>query len=38
VLRGCFVRRIPELPRDVHDLVALAGIERRFFEEAQEKP
>jgi anion-transporting ArsA/GET3 family ATPase len=30
--RGCFVRRIPELPRDVHDLDGLAGIERRFFE------
>jgi anion-transporting ArsA/GET3 family ATPase len=36
-LRGCFVRRIPELPRDVHDLAGLAGIERRFFEEEQEK-
>jgi anion-transporting ArsA/GET3 family ATPase len=32
--RGCFVRRIPELPRDVHDLDGLAGIERRFFEAA----
>jgi anion-transporting ArsA/GET3 family ATPase len=32
--RGCFVRRIPELPRDVHDLDGLAGIERRLFEEA----
>jgi anion-transporting ArsA/GET3 family ATPase len=31
--RGCFVRRIPELPRDVHDLDGLAGIERRLFEE-----
>ena len=37
-LRGCFVRRIPELPRDVHDLAGLAGIERRFFDEEQEKP
>jgi anion-transporting ArsA/GET3 family ATPase len=40
--RGCFVRRIPELPRDVHDLDGLAGIERRFFEElsaeGQEQP
>jgi anion-transporting ArsA/GET3 family ATPase len=36
-LRGCFVRRIPELPRDVHDLAGLAGIERRFFDEEQEK-
>jgi anion-transporting ArsA/GET3 family ATPase len=37
-LRGCFVRRIPELPRDVHDLDGLAGIERRFFDEDQEQP
>ena len=37
-LRGCFVRRIPELPRDVHDLDGLAGIERRFFDDAQEQP
>ena len=37
-LRGCFVRRIPELPRDVHDLDGLAGIARRFFDEDQEKP
>jgi anion-transporting ArsA/GET3 family ATPase len=37
-LRGCFVRRIPELPRDVHDLAGLAGMERRFFDEEQEKP
>jgi anion-transporting ArsA/GET3 family ATPase len=37
-LRGCFVRRIPELPRDVHDLAGLAGIERRFFDEEQENP
>ena len=29
--RGCFVRRIPELPRDVHDLEGLAEIERRVF-------
>ena len=36
--RGCFVRRIPELPRDVHDLDGLAGIARRFFEDEQEKP
>jgi hypothetical protein len=38
LLRGCFVRRIPELPRDVHDLDGLAGIERWFFDEEQEKP
>ena len=37
-LRGCFVRRIPELPRDVHDLAGLAGIEQRFFDEEPEKP
>jgi anion-transporting ArsA/GET3 family ATPase len=36
-LRGCFVRRIPELPRDVHDLAGLAGIERRLFEGGEEK-
>ena len=30
-LRGCFVRRVPELPRDVHDLDGLAEIERRVF-------
>jgi anion-transporting ArsA/GET3 family ATPase len=30
-LRGCFVRRIPELPRDVHDLEGLVEIERRVF-------
>ncbi len=35
--RGCFVRRIPELPRDVHDLDGLAGIEQRFFDDEQEK-
>jgi anion-transporting ArsA/GET3 family ATPase len=29
--RGCFVRRIPELPRDVHDLEGLVEIERRVF-------
>jgi hypothetical protein len=34
--RGCFVRRIPELPRDVHDLASLAGIEKRFFADDQE--
>jgi anion-transporting ArsA/GET3 family ATPase len=34
--RGCFVRRIPELPRDVHDLAGLAGIEQRFFANDQE--
>jgi hypothetical protein len=37
-MRGCFVRRIPELPRDVHDLAGLAGIERRFFDEEQDEP
>jgi anion-transporting ArsA/GET3 family ATPase len=37
-LRGCFVRRIPELPRDVHDLAGLAWIAQRFFEEEQEQP
>jgi hypothetical protein len=37
-LRGCFVRRIPELPRDVHDLDGLAGIAGRLFDEAQENP
>jgi hypothetical protein len=31
------VRRIPELPRDVHDLAGLAGIERRLFEGGEEK-
>jgi anti-sigma-K factor RskA len=36
--RGCFVRRIPELPRAVHDLDGLAEIERRFFEDEQEEP
>jgi anion-transporting ArsA/GET3 family ATPase len=41
--RGCFVRSIPELPRDVHDLDGLAEIERRVFAEpedpdGQEKP
>ena len=36
--RGYFVRRIPELPRDVHDLVGLAGIEKRFFANDQELP
>ncbi len=30
-LRGCFVRQVPELPRDVHDLDGLAEIERRVF-------
>ena len=36
---GCFVRRIPELPRDVHDLDGLAGIERaRSSTSEQEKP
>jgi len=34
--RGYFVRRIPELPRDVHDLAGLAGIEQRFFANDQE--
>jgi anion-transporting ArsA/GET3 family ATPase len=34
---GCFVRRIPELPRDVHDLAGLAGIERCLFEDEQER-
>jgi hypothetical protein len=29
--RGCFVRRIPELPRDVHDLEGLVEIERCLF-------
>jgi anion-transporting ArsA/GET3 family ATPase len=36
--RGCFVRRIPELPHDVHDLAGLAGIEARFFDEEHESP
>jgi anion-transporting ArsA/GET3 family ATPase len=36
--RGCFARRIPELPRDVHDLAGLAGIERRLFDDAEETP
>jgi anion-transporting ArsA/GET3 family ATPase len=34
---GCFVRRIPELPRDVHDLAGLAWIAEQFFEEEQEQ-
>jgi anion-transporting ArsA/GET3 family ATPase len=30
--RGLFVRRVPELPRDVHDLEGLVRIESRLFE------
>jgi hypothetical protein len=36
--RGYFVRSIPELPRDVHDLAGLAGIGQRFFADDQERP
>jgi anion-transporting ArsA/GET3 family ATPase len=36
--RGCFVRLIPELPLDVHDLDGLSGIERRLFGDAGEQP
>ncbi len=35
--RGCFVRCIPELARDIHDLDGLADIERRLFDDEQEK-
>ena len=36
--RGYFVRSVPELPRDVHDLDGLASIEGRFFANDQEPP
>ena len=36
--RGYFVRSVPELPRDVHDLDGLASIEERFFANDQEQP
>jgi anion-transporting ArsA/GET3 family ATPase len=36
--RGCFVRRIPELPRDVHDLEGLVEIERRVFASPETEP
>jgi hypothetical protein len=36
--RGYFVRRIPELPHDVHDLAGLVGIEQGFFANDQELP
>jgi len=36
-LRGCFVRQVPELPRDVHDLDGLAEIERCVFAKSSDQ-
>jgi hypothetical protein len=34
--RGCFWRRVPELPRDVHDLDGLAKVADRVFSDVED--